>query len=171
MIILAQNSPENLAKSNLLTLLVNNFRTQHKYLVFDFYVVSTSLSLFLTREKGRGAMWQRTGSCFSLVLLERGWRGRHNSTQVEGIDRVKVGWRASPPSASWTENTLKGGFFLFLCVLYSTLLHFADLQIIHCLGGRWDRTPQKTPSSLKVREKGGWDLQSLLCGLNQLHHP
>jgi hypothetical protein len=30
---LAQNSPENLAKSNLLTLLVNNFRTQHKYLV------------------------------------------------------------------------------------------------------------------------------------------
>jgi hypothetical protein len=57
-----------------------------------------------TREKGREATDLSTGSYISLVLLGRVRTG--HATEVEGVDSVKGGRRASIPSASWAENII-----------------------------------------------------------------
>ncbi len=40
----------------------------------------TVLNMVVTREMGREAIWESTGSHISLVLLGRGWTGRRNSS-------------------------------------------------------------------------------------------
>ncbi len=59
------------------------------------------------REKGRGAIWECTGSYILLVLLGRGWWGRHKSI---GGGRYLIEWKVDrktpPPSASWVENNM-----------------------------------------------------------------
>jgi hypothetical protein len=51
-----------------------------------------------------GEYCTRTGSYISLVLLRRVLL--LDVTQVEGVDRLKGGKHAPPPSASWAENTI-----------------------------------------------------------------
>jgi hypothetical protein len=52
-----------------------------------------------SREKGREAICESTGSYISIVLLGRVREGRCNSS-VRGIGRVKGGGRASPPDGA-----------------------------------------------------------------------
>jgi hypothetical protein len=47
-----------------------------------------------TREKGRGAIWESTGSYFSLVLLVG--NGGGDVTRGKGVDRVEGGMGEQP---------------------------------------------------------------------------
>jgi hypothetical protein len=56
----------------------------------------------MIREKGKGATWESAGKHLSLLLLER---GRQEGSWVDRVRGVGLAL-ASPPSASWAENTI-----------------------------------------------------------------
>jgi hypothetical protein len=78
----------------------------------------------VTREKGRRAIGESTGSCLSLVLL-----GRGGVTRVEGVNIVKGGGREPLLSANWADNTIitecmrESGAIASLRVLSSLWMH------------------------------------------------
>jgi hypothetical protein len=84
-------------------------RTPILYLIPSNATLRMARRADMSREKGRGAILESTGSYISLVLLGRVWMG-DITRGVGGVERVKglalAKWACTPPSATWAENTI-----------------------------------------------------------------